>query len=167
MKCDEVRQSFEAYLVGKLNSQSKRDLEDHLESCPACAELILVEDPVLDSLLASDWYLGPSPDLTERVLRGVNRGAVSTRVWVLLGLGAYLTVWLCGGVLLLFAPRLGSATHLLRYVLTAGKSVVLAIRLTVSAMAFYHLSSLGMALTFGLAACIFASMGLISKEELA
>lgn len=167
MNCDELRQNIEAYLAGSLTFDISCCVEEHLDSCPACAELLLRDDPDLDNLLASDWYLCVSPDLTKGVMRQLSGGSLPVWVWLCLGISVCMALWLGGAVLLLFSPKLALLLDMVSYLLLVGRSLALVIRLTFSALGFFQISALGLALTFGLAAGIVASMGVLSKEELA
>ena len=167
MKCHELEHNFEAYLAGILTPADNLDIEQHLESCPACAGLLLRDDPVLDNLLASDWYMRETPDMTSRIMQAIHRPSHPRLMWVLATLSVYMVFVLGGTAALLFSPTLGLAVDALRYLTMLWQSVALVLRLVVTALGFYELSALALTLVFGLATAALSGMVLLSKEELA
>ena len=167
MKCLELEHKFEAYLAGDLTPADNLDVEQHLESCPACAALLLRDDPLLDNLLASDWYMREAPDVTSRVMQAIHTPSQPRLMWVLATLSVYMAFVLGGTAALLFSPTLGLAADALRYLTMLWQSVALVLRLIVTAFGFYELSALALTLVFGLATAALSGMVLLSKEEFA
>ncbi|MBS3985415.1 MAG: zf-HC2 domain-containing protein [Selenomonadales bacterium] len=167
MKCLELEHKFEAYLAGDLTPADNLHVEQHLESCPACAALLLRDDPLLDNLLASDWYMREAPDVTSRVMQSIHTPSQSRLMWVLATLSVYMVLVLGGTGALLFSPKLGLAADVWRYVTILWQSMALVLRLIVTAFGFYELSALALTLVFALATAALFGMALLSKEEFA
>lgn len=167
MKCLELEHKFEAYLAGDLTPADNLHVEQHLESCPACAALLLRDDPLLDNLLASDWYMREAPDVTTRVMQAIHTPSQPRLMWVLATLSVYVVFVLGGTASLLFSPKLGLAADVWRYVTILWQSMALVLRLVVTAFGFYELSTFALILVFGLATAALFGMALLSKEEFA
>ncbi len=165
MKCHELEHKFEAYLAGKLCPADNLDVEHHLGSCSECAALLLPEDPLLDSLLASEWYMRPAPDITSRVMQAIRKPSIPAWVWAVVALSAYLTFVLVGTAALMFSPILGFVTDVWRYLTTVWHSVVLVVRLAVTALGYYEPSAFAFILVFGLATAVLVGTVLLSREE--
>lgn len=165
MKCHELEQKFEAYLAGKLCPAGNLDVEHHLGSCPECAALLLPEDPLLEGLLASEWYMRPAPDITSRVVRAIRKPSVPAWVWAGVALSAYLTFVLVGTAALMFSPILGFVTDVWRYLTTVWHSVVLVVGLAATALGYYEPSAFAFILVFGLATAVLVGTVLLSREE--
>jgi len=61
-----------AYSAGKLNAESKAELDRHLETCPGCRELVRHQESVWSAL--DSWEAAPvSPDFDRRLLRRIEQ----------------------------------------------------------------------------------------------
>ena len=165
MKCHELEHKFEAYLAGNLAPTDNLDVEHHLGSCPQCMDLLLQDDPLLDPLLTSEWYMRPAPDITSRVMREIRSSSIPAWVWAVVALSAYMAGVLVGTVALLFSPILGFVTDVWRHVTTVWHSLVPLIRLAVTALGHYELSVFALILLFGLATAVLVGTVLLSREE--
>lgn len=69
MKCVKYEKLIEPYLSGDLSSADRGRLENHLEHCACCRELV-AEFQVLDAMLdgASEWKMEPPSYLAQRIM---------------------------------------------------------------------------------------------------
>jgi len=95
MDCLQVQDRLSAYLDGELPAELRRQVEEHLEACPACREELAWLgrlDKTFDRLAA------PSPDVTSRVMERLRRPPLTW--WRSLALAASLVLGLVlGGAL--------------------------------------------------------------------
>ena len=111
MTCPEAGQALGAYVLGALEPDERREIEDHLRRCPACAaELAEFQGlpALLDRVRPEDLEpvsVTPSPELFDRMAavagtrrRGRSRtwALVAAAVLVVLGIGAGAAVWASG-----------------------------------------------------------------------
>jgi anti-sigma factor RsiW len=165
--CLGLEHKFEAYLAGDLTPADNLDVEQHLESCPVCAALLLRDDPLLDNLLASDWYMREAPDVTTRVMQAIHTPSQPRLMWVLATLSVYMVFMLGGTLALLFSPKLGLAADMWHYLIMLWQSLILAVKIVATVFGFYELSAFALTLVFGLATAALFGMALLSKEEFA
>jgi hypothetical protein len=78
MKCRRSEELFSDYREGVLPVPLRKDLEQHLESCPECASLMNCFHDVMETL-GSLPRPQPSPDLAEKILDRVHRKLGSRR----------------------------------------------------------------------------------------
>jgi len=165
VKCHELEHKFEAYLAGNLTPADNLYIEHHLDSCPQCMVLLLQDDPLLDRLLTSEWYMHPAPDITSRVMRAIRKPRVPAWAWSAVALSAFMAFGLVSALVLLFSPLLGFATDAWRYLTMVWHSLVLGLRLAVTALGYYELSVFALILFFGLATAVLVGTVLLSREE--
>lgn len=165
MKCHELEHKFEAYLAGNLTPADNLYIEHHLDSCPQCMVLLLQDDPLLDRLLTSEWYMRPAPDIASRVMPAIRKQSIPAWVWAVVVMSAYMAGVLVGALALLFSPILGFAMDVWRYVTTVWHSLVPVLRLAVTALGYYELSVFALILFFGLATAVLVGTVLLSREE--
>ncbi len=114
MTCPESASTLGAYVLGALEPDERREVEDHVRRCPICsAELAEFEGlpALLDRVRPEDLQpvsVTPSPDLFDRMSAAATGGRRRTgrsRTWALvaavvlavLGVAAGVVVWLAGG----------------------------------------------------------------------
>jgi hypothetical protein len=110
MTCPEAVRALGAYVLGALEPDERREVEDHLRRCPTCAAE-LAEFQGLPALLArvrpedlQPVSVTPSPDLFDRMSAAATGGRRRTRAWAVvaavvlavLGVAAGVVVWLAG-----------------------------------------------------------------------
>ena len=69
MKCEKFEKLVDPYLAGDLSPADRRRLEDHIEHCASCREIV-AEFQALDAMLdkASEWELPPPAYLKQRIM---------------------------------------------------------------------------------------------------
>lgn len=80
MSCRKINQQITQYLDGELPNDQAVFLEEHIEECPACMQL-LEEEQKLWGLLKSWPGVTPSPDFTEKFWRKAASLPDSPRWW--------------------------------------------------------------------------------------
>jgi len=168
LKCDDVSRLFEDYMAGLLPQSCSRMLESHIENCPNCAQLLLVEDQELDALLLSSWHLAsPAPGFTDRVMQQVGEKSRASWVWWLVVCSGYISLWVLGALSIILRRNMPWVMDLAVHMVRLVRSVSHVIGTVLGAVQYYNFSTAGLIVVFGLAAMVFLGIGLISKEELA
>jgi anti-sigma factor RsiW len=85
MRCEEAREQLSAFQDDELDPVRSREIEDHLEGCPVCAEDLAGMKRVSERLRAEAPYHRASDALRTRVSqaawRDTSRGRVAKRRW--------------------------------------------------------------------------------------
>lgn len=168
MKCNDVNRLCEDYLSGQLPRSSSKQIEAHLVSCPHCAQLLLIEDQELDSLLHSSWHISSPPaGFADRVMQQVANKNRMSWLWLAAVWVGYSSLWVLGALLMVFRNKLTWVTGLAFDTVNFLRSMSRVLRIIAEAMQLYSFSTTGLIIVFAAAAIVFVGIGLISKEELA
>lgn len=166
MKCTELQQQFDAYLVGLLQPEQCKSIEAHLATCTQCTKLLLVEDQELDVLLQSDWHFVYEPQhFSQAVMNKVQKRKDSTwLLWILAWVG-YLSVWTVGIALVLFRHHLPRAFESAAQMGRIVRSMLNVVNLVLDSLQFFRLSAFGVFIILSAVAFGFVAIRLISKGE--
>jgi len=74
------RADLAAYLLGSLDEEETRSVEQHLEGCQVCRDELVWLRPAIDLLPESVAQLDPPPELRDRLLAEVRSDAAETAV---------------------------------------------------------------------------------------
>lgn len=169
MNCEDVKRQLDKYLAGALPGAQATRIEQHLESCLTCADLLLPSDAEIDALLAADWYAAdPSPDFSSRVISRLKPHPSWLQIfWVIAGWSGYMAVWMVVALYWLFPSMFSVIGSKFSWILRAGHAGYVAIRTLVETAAKFNLSTAGAVFLFAFTALIFLTINRIEKEGLA
>ncbi len=71
--CRKCRESIHHYQANELRESARREVQDHLDTCPACARFLHVEEAFLRLLREQLPREVASPELADRVRHGIER----------------------------------------------------------------------------------------------
>ena len=155
-------------MSGLLPKSRATDIEQHLDNCPHCAQLLLVEDQEFDTLLYSSWHLtSPSAGFASRVMQQVGSEKKSSWLWLAVLWSGYTSLWIVGAMLMVFRRNLTWVVGLTSDMVGFLRSMLRVLRVIAGAMQLYSISTTGLIIVFGSAAVVFLGMVYISKEEFA
>jgi anti-sigma-K factor RskA len=99
----ETRNLLGPYVMGALEPQEEREVEDHLEGCASCREeaqdLRLAHERLVDLAYTTE---APPPDLKDRVVAGIPRREARRRVpsWLAAVAAAFCVLAVLGAILI-------------------------------------------------------------------
>jgi len=96
MNCDAARDLIDPFLAGTLDAAGRRDLEEHLATCPACRETLEDATALRPATAALPRSIDPPHDLWPAITRRLSRRAARPR-WQIAALAAAAALVLMAG----------------------------------------------------------------------